>query len=141
MLCADGFRRVPLPPPPIRRARVRVALSNAPEVNCPPEGYCAQDHYRDGPGSSGPLRGRKRDIWEGGHRTPGIISWPAVVKGEAGRVSWEMAVTHDFIATMMDVLNVSRPETQAQWGFDGRSLMPLLEAPPPKTPQTQTVCA
>ena len=32
-----------------------------------------------GAGSAGPLRGRKRDVWEGGHRVPGIVSWPAVV--------------------------------------------------------------
>ena len=35
-----------------------------------------------GPGSAGPLRGRKRDVWEGGHRVPGIISWPAMVDGQ-----------------------------------------------------------
>ena len=35
-----------------------------------------------GPGSAGPLRGRKRDVWEGGHRVPGIISWPQMVNGQ-----------------------------------------------------------
>jgi hypothetical protein len=34
-----------------------------PEVDCPPEGICAPDHFLTGPGSAGPLRGRKRDIW------------------------------------------------------------------------------
>lgn len=112
------------------------------QENCPPLGFCTQDHYQNvGPGVAFPLRGRKRDIWEGGHRIPSIISWPAVVKGAAGRVSWEMVVTHDFLTTVMDVLNVSRPATQADWGVDGRSILPLLEAPVPTTPQTQHVYA
>ena len=87
------------------------------------------------------MRGRKRDTWEGGHRTPGVISWPAVVQGETGRVSWELALTSDFLATIMDVLNVTRPANQADWGVDGRSLMPLLRSPPAKVPQTRYVYA
>jgi arylsulfatase A-like enzyme len=107
-----------------------LATDNGPEKDCEPEGYCTQDHYRTGPGSAVPLRGRKRDIWEGGHRIPSIVSWPAVVKGDAGRVSWEMITTHDFHATIVDVLKVKPPAHQAEWGMDGRSILPLLEAPP-----------
>merc|ERR1711871_584922 len=32
----------------------------------------------------------------------------------------------DFLPTMMDVLNVSRPTEQLSWGFDGRSILPIL---------------
>ena len=39
------------------------STDNGPEVNCPPEGICAPDHFLTGPGSAGPLRGRKRDTW------------------------------------------------------------------------------
>ena len=92
-----------------------LATDDGPEKNCQPEGICDQAHYaNDGPGVADPLRGRKRDIWEGGHRIPSVISWPAVVKGDAGRVSWEQVVTHDFLATIMDVLNVSRPVHQVR---------------------------
>jgi len=35
-------------------------------------------------------------------------------------------VTMDFLPTVMEVLGVSRPEGQAQWGFDGQSVMPIL---------------
>ncbi|TVS14235.1 MAG: arylsulfatase [Planctomycetaceae bacterium] len=31
--------------------------------------------------SSGPLRGVKRDIWEGGHRVPFVVRWPRAIKG------------------------------------------------------------
>jgi len=97
---------------------------DGPEGNCEPEGLCADAHYAQYPGSSGALRGRKRDIWEGGHRVPGIISWPAVVKGN--RESWDMVVTSDFLPTVMEVLGVKRPQAQRLWGMDGRSVLPLL---------------
>lgn len=57
-----------------------LATDNGPEENCGPEGICDKSHYQKGPGVADPLRGRKRDIWEGGHRIPSIISWPAVVQ-------------------------------------------------------------
>lgn len=52
-----------------------LATDNGPEVNCVPEGRCTQQHYINAPGVADPLRGRKRDIWEGGHRIPSIISY------------------------------------------------------------------
>lgn len=52
-----------------------------------------------------------------------------MVQGDTGRVSWELALTADFLPTIMDVLNVSRPAHQADWGVDGRSMLPLLKAP------------
>eukprot|EP01050_Picozoa_sp_SAG11_P006393 SAG11_NODE_494_length_8948_cov_2.882699_3_plen_160_part_00 len=77
---------------------------NGPEVNCGPEGRCGSGStgeippgtlhrpHSSGPGSAGGLRGRKRDVWEGGHRVPGIISWPAMIKGPARQV-WQPVVT------------------------------------------------
>lgn len=113
-------------------------MDNGPEVNCAPEGRCGSKstgvipagtlHRPDcgGAGSAGVLRGRKRDVWEGGHRVPGIISWPAVVQS-AARVSWNTVVTMDFLATVMEVLDVQRPESQKNWHFDGVSVMPILK--------------
>ena len=37
----------------------------------------------------------------------GIISWPAVVKGKP-RENWDTVVTMDFLATIMEVLDVLR---------------------------------
>jgi hypothetical protein len=117
-------------------------VDNGPEVNCKPEGRCGSGKTGvipagtlnrpdcGGAGSAGPLRGRKRDVWEGGHRVPGIVSWPAVTKG-AARVSWDTVVTMDFLATVMDVLKVSRPEAQKNWHFDGVSIMPILRGETP----------
>jgi len=99
---------------------------NGPEKNCGPEGFCTDSHYDKAPGDAGPLRGRKRDIWEGGHRVPTIVSWPAVQTGKARR-SWDTVVTMDFLPTVMEALSVERPTSQQPWGFDGRSIMPILK--------------
>jgi arylsulfatase A-like enzyme len=106
---------------------------NGPEQNCPPLGICrkADTHPHrpeEGPGSSGQLRGRKRDIYEGGHRVPGIISYPALVTG-GNHVSWETVTTMDFLPTIMEMLHVDRPIEQKEWAMDGRSLLPLLQNP------------
>lgn len=105
------------------------AADNGPEKNCPPKGICqhsdtAPHRPVEGPGSAGPLRGRKRDIYEGGHRVPGIVSFPATVQGNGE--SWETVVTTDFLPTIMELLNVDRPVEQQNWAFDGRSIIPLL---------------
>ena len=105
-----------------------LATDNGPEENCD-NGICNMSHYREGPGVADPLRGRKRDVWEGGHRIPSIVSWPAVVQGTKGRVSWEQITTSDFLTTIMEVLDVQRPAHQADWTVDGRSILPLLSAP------------
>jgi len=98
---------------------------NGPEGNCYPLGRCEDGFFGSWPGSAGPLRGRKRDVWEGGHRVPGIISFPAVVNGPA-RESWNFAITSDFLPTVMDVLGVNKPKNQENWPLDGVSLMPIL---------------
>lgn len=106
------------------------AADNGPEWNCPPEGICHGDPQRpvEGEGSAGPLRGRKRDIYEGGHRVAGVVSFPATVK-ETNVASWETVVTTDFLPTVMEVLKVDRPLEQQSWAMDGRSILPLLSNP------------
>jgi arylsulfatase A-like enzyme len=103
---------------------------NGPEMNCPPIGICNTTNPQrptEGPGSAGPLRGRKRDIYEGGHRVAGVVSFPAFV--EENYISWQTVVTTDFLPTVMELLNVSRPPEQQTWAFDGRSILPLLRDP------------
>lgn len=94
---------------------VWLATDNGPEVN--------------NPGSAGVLRGRKRDVYEGGHRVPSIISWPSRYAGPAFE-SWQLTSTVDFLPTIMDVLNVNRPAVQAQWPLDGISIVPLFDGQP-----------
>jgi len=115
---------------------IMFASDNGPEVNCEngrcggsferPEGTMDIDGFVNyASGSSGRLRGRKRDIWEGGHRVPGIISFPRMIK--RNREVWDATVTTmDFLPTVMEILGVDRPENQREWALDGQSLVPLM---------------
>ena len=68
------------------------------------------------------FRGRKADIFEGGHRVPYIVSWP---KGgiAAGSNCNETICTTDMLATFADILDVELP---ANAGEDSYSTLPLL---------------
>ncbi|MCX7824356.1 MAG: arylsulfatase [Verrucomicrobiae bacterium] len=70
---------------------------------------------------SGPLRGYKADVWEGGHRVPYVVRWPGVV--QPGRVCRQLVHQADIMATLADVLGVKLPDNA---GEDSFSLLPLL---------------
>lgn len=66
--------------------------------------------------SSGPLRGVKRDLWEGGHRIPMIVRWPGVVR--EGEVSPALISQVDIMATLAAVTNFKLPAGQAIDSYD-----------------------
>lgn len=74
------------------------------------------DHW-----SAEPLRGLKRDIYEGGHRVPFIVKWPGVTK--AGKVSDALVSQIDLMATLAAGLGYELPDDQA---VDSYNLLPLL---------------
>ncbi|MEM7603695.1 MAG: arylsulfatase, partial [Verrucomicrobiota bacterium] len=69
------------------------------------------DHW-----SAHPLRGLKRDIYEGGHRVPFIVKWPGTV--EAGAVSEALVSQIDLMATIAGVLEVELPNDAAEDSHD-----------------------
>ncbi|PXA03212.1 N-acetylgalactosamine 6-sulfate sulfatase [Coraliomargarita sinensis] len=77
------------------------------------------------PGRTGGLRGRKRSLYEGGVRVPGLLVWPAMIK-EARRVDFP-ANTSDYFPTILDALGYRMPEALAR-PYDGVSLLPLIRA-------------
>lgn len=69
--------------------------------------------------SSGPLRGNKRDMYEGGLRVPLVARWP-------GTIAPKQVVDHptyfpDFFPTFVTLAGAPVPEN-----LDGRSLVPML---------------
>lgn len=86
-----------------------------------PEGRTS--HSSTDRGSSGGLRGRKRSLFEGGVRVPGILEWPRHV--EAGRVSDMPASTCDYFPTIAAALGLDVPEDGRP--IDGVSLLPLID--------------
>ncbi len=69
--------------------------------------------------SNGPLRGVKRDLYEGGIRVPMIARWPEHVP--AGQVSDQVWAFWDVLPTLVDVAGLPVPH-----GIDGISMLPAL---------------
>ena len=78
--------------------------------------------------STGGLRGMKRDMHEGGIRTPFLVRWPGVVA--EGSCSDHLSAFWDVMATSADLLGVELPEQ-----CDGISFLPTLKGQPGKQKQ------
>lgn len=75
------------------------------------------------PGSAGDFRGRKRSLFEGGVRVPGLLEWPARLQDP--RVIDAPCCTLDYFPTVMAALGhtpIGSPEP-----LDGINLLPILE--------------
>ena len=70
---------------------------------------------------NGPLRGNKRDAWEGGTRVPFIVRWPG--QAAAGLVVTDPIWQGDIFATVAAYLNVEIPNETAP---DGESFLNLI---------------
>ncbi len=71
--------------------------------------------------SNGPLRGIKRDLYEGGIRVPLIARWPGKI--EAGRTTDHVSAFWDFLPTLAGLAGAETPA-----GLDGISMAPTLFA-------------
>lgn len=76
-----------------------------------------QGHY-----PSAYLRGTKADAWDGGHRVPFIVRWPAGHVA-AGSKCNQLACLTDFMPTCAEILGDKLPEDVAE---DGVSFLPAL---------------
>lgn len=69
--------------------------------------------------SNGPFRGYKRDLYEGGVRTPFLLSWPKVIKGH--RETSHISAFWDFLPTICEMTGIDLPDDT-----DGISYLPTL---------------
>jgi arylsulfatase A-like enzyme len=76
----------------------------------------AQGHF-----ASGPFRGYKADIWDGGHHVAFFARWPARVK--PGSQCAQLICHTDLIATCADILGSKLPDNA---GEDSVSILPAL---------------
>lgn len=70
--------------------------------------------------SNGPLKGIKRDLYEGGIRVPMIAWWPETIA--PGQSTEHISAFWDFMPTACDIAGVEAPE-----GIDGISFLPVLK--------------
>ncbi len=87
------------------------ASDNGPHL----EGGADPDYFN----SNGLLKGYKRDMYEGGIRTPMLIRWPGKVK--AGSESDHISAFWDILPTFAEIAGAENPE-----GIDGMSFLPSL---------------
>lgn len=76
-------------------------------------------HQPDFFNSNGPLRGYKRDLYEGGIRVPLVVRWTGKLK--AGSSSDLISAHWDMLPTFCELAGTKTPE-----GLDGISLVPTL---------------
>jgi arylsulfatase A len=83
-----------------------------------PEG---DGHTKRTRGSTGGLRGRKRALYEGGIRVPGIVRWPGHIK--PGTVCHVPMIGSDFFPTVLSVCGVEQPKDRVLDGVDVSSVL------------------
>lgn len=69
--------------------------------------------------SNGPLRGVKRDVYEGGIRVPLIARWPGRIS--PGQTSHQLVALWDMMPTLAELVGLPVPS-----GVDGVSVLPTL---------------
>ncbi|MGJ8672680.1 sulfatase family protein [Rubritalea sp.] len=80
----------------------------------------SKGHY-----ASAHLRGSKADLWEGGHRVPFLVRWPAKIK--AGTTSGQLICHTDLFASCAELLGAELPANAAE---DSVSIVPALSGEP-----------
>lgn len=96
-------------------------------------GYSTEDRAHHGGGNSGPYRGAKFSLFEGGIRLPAIISWPGSLP--EGQVRDQLSHSCDWMPTLAALTGVNLPEVP----FDGRSLVPVLHSGEAESPHSHHV--
>ncbi|HIK90637.1 MAG TPA: N-acetylgalactosamine 6-sulfate sulfatase (GALNS), partial [Planctomycetes bacterium] len=90
------------------------------------------------PAENANMRGGKSSAYDGGHRVPLFVRWPAGQLGPSREID-TLTAHFDITPTLMELCSLERPESWPP--LDGRSLVPLLknanEAWSPRTLHTQ----
>lgn len=99
---------------------VSITADNGPEVS-PANGQGTGTPFIN-PGRTDGLRGRKRDLTEGGIREIGLVEFPPEIKENRVEKRYPV-VTMDYMATILDVLGMSPYQNRP---LDGTSLLPFF---------------
>jgi arylsulfatase A len=85
-----------------------------------------------GRGSSGGLRGRKRDLHEGGIREPGLARWPGHI--QPGSTSAVPVIGSDLFPTLLSLAGAEPPKDRV---LDGVNVLPVLTGAAEKVDRPQ----
>jgi arylsulfatase A len=84
-------------------------------------GHSIETRSFGGGGSSGPYRGAKGSLFEGGIRVPSIVSWPGKIP--EGEVRSQMATGCDWFPTLAEFSGAKLPKDRK---LDGKSLVDVI---------------
>jgi len=84
-------------------------------------GHSIETRTFGGGGSSGPYRGAKGSLFEGGIRVPSIVSWPGKIP--QGEVRSQMATGCDWFPTLAEFSGAKLPKNRK---LDGKSLVEVI---------------
>ncbi len=85
-------------------------------------GHSVEERTFGGGGNSGPYRGHKFTLWEGGIRLPCMVSWPGRIPQNA--VRGQVAASIDWLPTIAEYCGVPLPGRT----IDGRSIVSIIES-------------
>lgn len=91
-------------------------------------GHSTEERAHFGGGNSGPYRGAKFSLFEGGIRVPAIISWPAKIP--RGEIRGQMLSSIDWLPTLAELCSI-RLDLE---DLDGKSFAPLIRDETAMTP-------
>lgn len=90
--------------------------------------FFSSDNGPEGDGDNGPgrglaggLRGRKRSMYEGGHRVPGLVRWPEKI--QPGTASGTPVIGSDFFPTALAAAGLKPPAGRT---LDGTNMLPVF---------------
>jgi arylsulfatase A-like enzyme len=91
-------------------------------------------HLERGHNPSYIYRGHKADLYEGGHRVPFVIQWPA--GAPKGRTSDQLILHADFLATFAELTGQQLADSE---GEDSISFLSLLKGTSDTSPRTSAI--
>lgn len=92
-------------------------------------GHSVEERTFGGGGSSGPFRGHKGTLFEGGLRVPSIVSFPGIIP--AGAVRDQLVTGCDWFPTIAELTKTTIPEDHH---VDGQSIVPILKSNDAESP-------
>jgi arylsulfatase A-like enzyme len=93
-------------------------------------GYSTEVRAFDGGGDSGPYRGAKFSLFEGGIRLPTLISWKNNLPENT--VNDQFIVNYDWMPTLANLCNLNKVPTD----IDGLNMAPMIKNPGTTSPRT-----
>jgi len=97
-------------------------------------GHSVEERTFGSGGSSGPYRGHKGNLFEGGLRVPSVVSWPGQLP--EGEVRNQLVTGCDWFATLDELTGsgTAAPSTDSQ--LDGKSIVDVLNSADAESPHS-----